>query len=269
MAQRPDADRENSSPEIALRQFASSLAPRLLVDGDADFGGAPRTKHLVMVKRKRAGRSKPDQGSCIHCGSHVTWWDRQAQGFCALHEPAARQVDAEDEESDRLMPSLRAVTRAQGSASANDLPKNTDPAALLREILDGLKSFLNNSEWTFPPLKVVPTVTLGAEQKKPERIMMGSLRDVTLLGISDLLLQHGRKIRRCAARDCDRAFLAIRRQTFCSPRCAARERFERFRKRLGRAGFKERRRKYYEKLVHSSKGKARVVGHRKQGGKTK
>jgi hypothetical protein len=268
LAQQAEAESGRGSPEILLHKFALSLAPHLQVDWDVELGGAPPTQPLVMVKRKKERRRRPDLGKCIHCGCQVVWRNRRKQGFCASHVTAARQVDAEYEGSDALVARLQAASAGRYLTIANDQPAQTDQGKLFGEILDGLKSFLSNSEWTFPPLRIVPTVTLGANEKRPGRIMMGTLRDVTLLGISDLLLKYGQRIRRCAARNCNQAFLATRRQTFCSPPCAARERFERFRGRLGKDGFRERRHGYYEKAVKRDKGESRVIGRRKQRGKT-
>jgi hypothetical protein len=101
--------------------------------------------------------------------------------------------------------------------------------ALLDEVLKGLRSFLSEGEWRFPGLTLTPTVALGSgKNAKPERSMMGTLRDVVLAGLADLLMEHGHKIRRCRGPDCVRAFLAVRRQAFCSKRCAWRARFEKF-----------------------------------------
>jgi hypothetical protein len=147
-------------------------------------------------------------------------------------------------------------------------PQGTDLSALLREVLAGLNSFLADSEWTFPPLSLTPTVSLGSgKQAKPERHMTGRLRDVVLAGISDLLLVHGHKVRRCKARKCDRAFLSVRRQAFCSNRCASNTRSDRFQKKLGKEGFRERRRRYYVKAQRLITGKPNLrVGRRRHRG---
>jgi hypothetical protein len=136
-------------------------------------------------------------------------------------------------------------------------PQGTDVAALLREVLEGLRSFLADSEWRFPALMLTPTVALGSgKNARPERFMVGTLRDVVLAGLSDLLMKHGHKIRRCAGRNCNRALLSIRRQAFCSEACAWRTRFERFKQRLGgQEGFSERRHHYYVKAQRRKTGK--------------
>jgi len=68
------------------------------------------------------------------------------------------------------------------------------------------------------------------------RVGAGSIASVSIaewpstfwVAVADLLHQYGARIRRCSARHganhCGRLFLRTRRQIFCSPQCAQRER---------------------------------------------
>jgi hypothetical protein len=271
LAQQPESDREASIAEMGLRQFAHSLKPQLQVDWDAEPFGAPPTKPLRMMKRREAAPLVTDE-LCNQCGRPVIYhtqpnrWDPTGSWYCEHHEAAARGREAEDSESDSLMPGLQAANTPQASERPTVRPRGTDLGALLHEVLAGLNSFLANSEWTFPPLSLTPTVSLGSsKQAKPERHIMGSLRDVVLAGISDLLMVHGHKIRRCKARKCARAFLSVRRQTFCSNRCASNTRSDRFQRKLGEKGFRERRRRYYVRAQRLVTGNPNLrVGRRRK-----
>jgi len=192
-------------------------------------------------------------------------WNPFGSWFCRIHEVAAREEEAENEESDRLIASLRAAAPPQASPTATAEPRATDINTLPREVLEGLTSFLANSEWRFPPLKLTPTVSLGSgKNAKPERSSMGSLHDVVLIGISDLLMAHGHKIQRCAGRNCNKTFLSVRRQKFCSTGCAWQARFERFKLRLGgEEGFSELRHHYYVKSQRRKTGKPNLQVRRR------
>jgi hypothetical protein len=295
LAQQPESERESGIAEMGLQEFAHSIRPQLQVDWDAEPFGAPptgpkprRRRHATLADIKRAeefsrqtgysnrehietvrqveGRSKPETRQCKLCGrpglyqTKPTKFERAGTWYCALHEAAAREQEAEDLQTDSIMRGLRAAT----PASAAEAAEGTDLGTLLRDVLAGLNSFLANSEWTFPPLTLTLTVSLASgKQRKPERQMMGALRDVVLAGISDLLIEHGHKIRRCKASNCDMAFLAVRRQNFCSKRCASNTRSERFQRKLGRKEFRERRRTYYVHKMQQLYGQDVKVKRRK------
>jgi hypothetical protein len=165
-----------------------------------------------------------------------------------MHEARARQEEEDDEASRMLMPSLRTANPPLASQASMTSPQGTDVAALLREVLEGFRSYLANSEWRFPAITLTPTVALGSgKNARPECSSMGKLRDVVLAGVRDLLMEYSHKVRRCAGPDCDRAFLSVRRQKFCSKACAWQVRYERFKRNLGgEEGFSERRHRYYE-----------------------
>ncbi len=254
-AQLSDAERDGSAPvTLTLQHFAKTLAPDLVLDWGADVGGPPPTGPLVMGRMGSTQPRSPIPLGCFHCGSKVTWRNSQGQGVCGAHEAEERVKEVESQEGAAFAAEMLAARAASPAPTvvAEDQPSPTDCAALFREILSGLNSYLDGSEWTFPPLKITPTVTRGAKQSKPERYMMASLGDVILMGLSDLLLKHGHKIRPCEERHCTRSFLSTGRQAYCSTRCAGRERFARFRESVdkrGGGGFKARRQKYYEAIL--------------------
>jgi hypothetical protein len=178
-----------------------------------------------------------DKDVCIHCGRAVTWRNSQGQGFCTLHEADAREREADDQKSAPLVADMLATRAANPAptAVAENPPAQTDLAALFREILFGLESFLSNSEWTtIRPVQLTPIVTLGAKDRglKPRRIMIGPLRDVVLQGITELLSKHGSKIWRCEARNCQKVFVEPGKQIYCSPKCREYEKQERFKEKL-------------------------------------
>jgi hypothetical protein len=276
LAQKPESEQEAAIDELRPRLwgFARSLEPQLSVDWDAEPFGAPPTRPLVMVRNKRRRSRKPDEGKCIHCDRSAIWrnkpddFHKEPQGFCTLHATAAREEEAANESSLMLMPGLEAATPPK-SEEPPTRPQGTDLGALMREVLTGLNSFLANSEWSFPTVTLTPTVSLGSGKKaKPERQLVGKLRDVVLTGLSDLLIEHGHKIRRCKASNCDKAFLSIRRQLYCTPTCTSNAMSERFQKRLGKEGFSERRHRYYEKAQRLRTGNGNLrVGRRRAKGK--
>jgi hypothetical protein len=277
LAQQPEAERESSVAEVTLRRFAQSLAPSLIVDWDAESPSAPESNRPVIVMKRRKSAPPPQDALCVECGRVGVYqtkpnrWNRTGSWYCDVHESPARQREAEDAESSRLLRDLRAANPAQVSATPTAGPRDTDSSAVLREVLTGLNSFLNHAEWTFPPLRLTPTITLGSGKRaKPERHAIGSLRDVVLTGLSDLLIGHGPKVRRCRAAKCKRAFVAVKRQAFCRTTCASNARSDRFQKRLGKEGFKERRHRYYEKTQRRITGNPNLrVGRREPKGRTR
>lgn len=244
-----ETERDYSAPvTLTFQHFAKSLQPDLEVDWEADVGGPSPGGPLVMGPLGKQGPPAPvaDKDACVHCGRPATEWrDSQGQGFCAAHEARERKDDAESREGAEVWASIRKANPAGPVVALKKPPSPTDCTALFREILVGLACYLNNGEWTFPPLTVEPRVTWGVKQP-PSRFIMAPLRDAVLWGISDLLLRHGHKIRRCAAEGCERYLLSIRRQSYCSPRCSIQVRHARFREKLGDAEFKKRRHKYYD-----------------------
>jgi hypothetical protein len=265
-----EAERDYSAPiALTLQHFAKSLQPHLEVDWEADVGGPSPAGPLVMGVLGKQERLVPiaDKDVCLECGRPVTKWrNSQGQGFCAAHEAKARKNDAENQESADLWTSIRAANPPRPVIALKKLPSPTDCAALFREILDGLNSYLNASEWTFPSLKLEPRVTWGAEQP-PSRFIMAPLRDAVLWGISDLLLRHGHKIQTCAAEGCGRYLLSIRRQSYCSPRCSIQVRHARFRDKLNKKspdGFKKRRHQYYAHSVKNEKEKKKLQQERRE-----
>lgn len=273
--QQPESEREASIAEMGLHEFAHSLRPHLQVDWDAEPFGAPPAKPLKIMKRRKAVPPVKNE-VCVLCGqpgvyhSPPSRWSHGGQRgwYCTHHEAEARERDAEDAISASILPGLQAATPENTAEGRTERPQRTDLNLLLREVLAGLDSFLTNNEWTFPAVTLTPTVSLGSgRQPKPARQAMGRLRDVVLAGISDLLMIHGHKIRRCKARNCNRAFLAIRRQTFCSNRCASNTRSDRFQRKLGKEEFRERRHEYYEKAQQLMTGNPNVrVGRRRRKG---
>jgi hypothetical protein len=273
LGQQPESEREAGIAEMGLWRFAHSLRPQLEVDWDTEPLGAPPSKPLKMMKRREPALPVKDQ-KCVECGRPGVYYskpnrsNRAGSWFCQLHEAVARERDAEDVESTNIMAGLEAANLKLAVDAAVARPQGTDLGALLQDVLAGLNSFLAESEWTFPPLTLAPAVSLGSgKHTKPERQMIGKLRDVVLAGISDLLMGHGHKIRRCKARNCGKAFLTVRRQSFCSNRCASNTRSDRFQKKLGKTAFRERRHRYYEKAQRLITGNPKLrVGRRKTRG---
>src|SRR5262249_55031852 len=211
-AQQPDSNLEAGGAEMALRELAIALAPGLWVDWEAEPLGAPPWPS--EVKRKQRRRKRPKTTACVDCGRPGVYrtkpnrkWNPWGSWYCRMHEADARQREAEDELTDRLMPSLRAanppqaiqapITQPQAVSGPNDKETGTDVAALLREVLEGLQSYLANSEWRFPAVTLTPTLALGSgKNARPECSSMGKLRDVVITGIRDLLMEYGHKVRR-------------------------------------------------------------------------
>jgi CGNR zinc finger len=112
---------------------------------------------------------------------------------------------------------------------ATDSFASVDVPSLARELHQGLVQFLTHGEWETPELSGLRLhLTFATRQKRPQATPFGPMREVILFGAIRLLERGGHLLRKCAARECNRVFVANRRQTYCSRRCAEREKLTRF-----------------------------------------
>lgn len=259
-AQRSDGNRD--SLEIPLREFALAMRPQLEVDWDAEAKRAPETRTIWFDFSCLPGDWTWRPGdTCALCGGPVTWRNSRKAGYCARHEEQARRDESEATFTDdfmRAQPPLAHSPRMMPKAAA------TDPNELFVAILQGLRSFLASSEFTFPQVTLMPLVTWGREGS-PQRTLTGSLHDIALFAVSELLVQFGDRIKRCQARKCRRAFLPIGRQRFCTARCSSRVRHTRFRRKLGKEDFRERRRTYGKVQSRKAQWKQLSAADKKSG----
>jgi len=105
-----------------------------------------------------------------------------------------------------------------------------------------------------------------------ERGYDGDLRTRVLLTAADLLEREGfpplrsPRVRRCARIACQKLFVAVRRQIYCSGRCSLLERTRKFRSGLSKEEMSRRRHEWYKRRVAKHQGEqiARHVRRRKE-----
>lgn len=82
----------------------------------------------------------------------------------------------------------------------------------------------------------------------------GNWRSAFLLSVTDLLVSHGDRIRRCTQPGCDGLFIPTKRQSYCSQACSQKARQQRFRARFTEEEWTEKRHEDYRSEVASRKG---------------
>jgi hypothetical protein len=125
-----------------------------------------------------------------------------------------------------------------------------DPSALATALHAGFNNLIDHGKWETPAFHSLRLhVRFDA---MPEVAPIGTVTDVIIFGAAQLLLKHGRRIRRCAALGCRRVFLAHKRQVHCSPTCREREKQRQFIERKGGAeGYSRYRAKKRWKRLHT------------------
>lgn len=73
---------------------------------------------------------------------------------------------------------------------------------------------------------------------EPSYKLIADLEASVLLSVGDLLAREGHRVRMCRRAKCGMTFVAVKRQLYCTARCADLDRVHRFRKR--RAASKKR-----------------------------
>jgi hypothetical protein len=141
----------------------------------------------------------------------------------------------------------------QSSPITDEKPPRGALRRLLREVAPGAKAFLvSRLPWE--------VVLKGRAARRLE--WAGSVaiagyktdwRSAFLLRAMDLLALGAENVRKCGAEGCGRLFPAVKRQAFCSKRCALRERQRRFRKQFTEAEWRERRKIEYRKGLASTR----------------
>jgi hypothetical protein len=76
----------------------------------------------------------------------------------------------------------------------------------------------------------------------------------TVQALSNLLGKSPRLIRKCEREGCERLFIPHKRQTYCSPQCSQRARFEKFRGSFTDEQWREKRRNEHVKKIAETKG---------------
>jgi hypothetical protein len=150
--------------------------------------------------------------------------------------------------------------------SAKDL---VNMAATLRE---GIYRLVSGLPWKIPVVAPL-TITLQVGRKKPvPREYSGNLNTRLCLTAADLLEREGfppgrpARVRRCARTACQKLFVAVRRQIYCSGRCSLLERTRKFRSALSKEEMSRRRHEWYKRQVRRDRGPdiARHVRRRKE-----
>lgn len=134
-----------------------------------------------------------------------------------------------------------------GAIATDDLDSDIEnPEELAAEIHRGLNALVDGGEWETPPLTVRRWLFPSKDGGFQAVVIGATQRDAILLGLTEILTRHAQRIRRCAADDCVRIFLARKSQYYCgSKRChewalrAAQQRFIKAKNRSTEGGYGE------------------------------
>jgi hypothetical protein len=174
--------------------------------------------------------SKPPPLSAAEQERRERYWLKWLVQFVQLSEQEVAALDAD------WGPTLDRFALFASKWATPDFETGTavkDPTALALTLHSGFNSLIDHRKWETPAFRSLRLdVRFGAA---PEFAPIGTITDVIIFGAAQLLLKHGHRIRRCAALDCRRVFLAYKRQVHCSPKCREREKLRLFIERKGGA----------------------------------
>jgi hypothetical protein len=127
-------------------------------------------------------------------------------------------------------------------------------AKLAAEAGSAIRALLRGDAWELPIRDI--TFHLHLKNGKPQQRYIASHADGFLLAAQELIAAGARLLRQCQRRECRRAFIANRRQIFCSSRCAQDERTERYLAKHTPEQLSDRRHVRYVENVRRSQGPA-------------
>lgn len=125
-------------------------------------------------------------------------------------------------------------------------------AELAKEIGHGIRALMRGEPWRprIGPL----TLYLDLKDGQPHGRYIANHRDGFLLEAHELIAAEGRRLRRCRRVECQKVFVANKRQVFCGAPCSQQERSERFVAKHSSRELSERRHHLYVELVRRTRG---------------
>lgn len=143
---------------------------------------------------------------------------------------------------------------------------------LQKELLEGMHKLLKGEEWwiqysspALPPDHLI-YVLRRAARGRLSGFYMGNHRSCFLMLAVDLLKAVGERLRQCV--ECQKVFLAVKRQAYCGPKCSQRARTRRYQD-THKETLSERRQRSYErqvkrKLGFSPRGRVQITKRKSQ-----
>jgi hypothetical protein len=127
-------------------------------------------------------------------------------------------------------------------------------AKLSAEIASGIRSLIRGESWLSRIREM--NLYLDLSGSRPTKKYIAAHLDAVLIKAHELLAAEARRLRRCPRQDCEKIFIANKRQIFCSLACSQQERTERFLDRHSEQELRERRHARYVAMVKRAKGAA-------------
>ncbi len=104
-----------------------------------------------------------------------------------------------------------------------------DAIADLRTVTaQGIKDYLGPNGWTTPPLPPVPIHITRSASGRTHVVYSLNLKAAFISTVAALLGEEGSRVQRCPRPGCGRLFCKRKRGLYCSTRCAAQVRAQRF-----------------------------------------
>lgn len=134
---------------------------------------------------------------------------------------------------------------------------------LAHKIGHGIRALMRGEPWraTIGPL----TLYLDLKNGQPYSRYIADHRDGFLLEAHELIAAEGRRLRHCRHAECQKVFVANKRQVFCGPPCSQQERTDRFLAKHDSRELSERRHWRYVELVRRTQGPAVAKKVRRRG----
>ncbi|HEV8713299.1 MAG TPA: hypothetical protein VGX03_10775 [Candidatus Binatia bacterium] len=139
---------------------------------------------------------------------------------------------------------------------------------LQKEVLEGMRKLLQGEDWwiqysspALPPDHLIYVLRRDTRGRL-SGFYQGNYRSCFLMLAVDLLKLAGDRLREC--QECQKLFLAVKRQAYCGPKCSQKARTRRYQA-THKETLSERRHTVYERKVRQQPGKKNVkISHRKQ-----
>ena len=129
-----------------------------------------------------------------------------------------------------LPPSWNSVSEMVSVSDLEYRPGKQTIEKIQRELKRGISSLMKQESprvWKIPRLSPSAALVRLKTGKVTRVYRSGVLRDRFLMTVTDLLQGQGQQLRMCPV--CQRLFVVVKRQTYCSPRCSQNTRTKKYR----------------------------------------
>lgn len=159
-----------------------------------------------------------------------------------------------------LYDDLRALTFKMNVAPGSE-PTAAEVRSLQREIEQIIAAVVRGGSWSFelPKLRHVIGRTLRG---RVIAVARGDLRSQVLLATEKVLEAEGHRLKACLEPKCQKIFVAMKRQAYCSVRCSQRARTRRFLKLHSKDELSEKRHQAYKRRLEKETGRPTRVTRR-------